>query len=128
MAQGFTKGVPIDTDATLFNNSDLLVPSQKAIKSYVDGITTIENTNHVLIADDTTTNAVMYPIWAAGVSGNQLIFASSTKITFNPNLGILSIAGDGYIGKTLFIGDGLQLPPAISDNSPTFLQLGNKTG
>jgi hypothetical protein len=35
MAQGTTKGVPIDTDGTLANNSDLLVPSQKAIKTYI---------------------------------------------------------------------------------------------
>jgi hypothetical protein len=36
MAQGTTKGVPIDTDPLLANDSDLLVPSQKAIKTYVD--------------------------------------------------------------------------------------------
>lgn len=36
MAQGFTKGVPIDTDSTLSADSDLLVPSQKATKAYVD--------------------------------------------------------------------------------------------
>lgn len=33
--QGSTKGVPIDTDDTLSADSDLLVPSQKAIKAYV---------------------------------------------------------------------------------------------
>jgi hypothetical protein len=38
MAQGTTKGVPIDVDGTLSNNSDLLVPSQKAIKTYVDNV------------------------------------------------------------------------------------------
>jgi len=36
MAQGTTKGVPIDVDPLLAADSDLLVPSQKAIKSYVD--------------------------------------------------------------------------------------------
>lgn len=36
MAQGTTKGVPIDTDPLLAADSDLLVPSQKAIKTYVD--------------------------------------------------------------------------------------------
>ncbi len=36
MAQGTTKGVPIDTDATLANNSDQLVPSQKAVKTAID--------------------------------------------------------------------------------------------
>lgn len=35
MSQGFTKGVPIDTDATLSANSNLLVPSQYAVRTYV---------------------------------------------------------------------------------------------
>jgi hypothetical protein len=43
MAQGSTKGVPIDTDNTLSLNSDLVVPSQKAIKSYVDNNFQIRN-------------------------------------------------------------------------------------
>lgn len=34
MAQGTTKGVPIDIDPTLAADSDLLVPSQKAVKTY----------------------------------------------------------------------------------------------
>lgn len=36
MSQGFTKAITIDTDGTLSANSDLLVPSQKAVKTYVD--------------------------------------------------------------------------------------------
>jgi hypothetical protein len=36
MAQGFTRGIPIDTDPTLSSDSDLLVASQKATKAYVD--------------------------------------------------------------------------------------------
>ena len=36
MAQGTTKGVPIDIDPTLSADNDSLVPSQKAIKSYID--------------------------------------------------------------------------------------------
>jgi hypothetical protein len=36
MAQGFTRGTPIDTDPNLALDSDLVVPSQKAIKDYVD--------------------------------------------------------------------------------------------
>jgi hypothetical protein len=37
MSQGFTKGTPIDTDPTLSLNSDIVVPSQKAVKTYIDG-------------------------------------------------------------------------------------------
>jgi hypothetical protein len=36
MAQGFTRGTPIDTDPNLALDSDLVVPSQKAVKDYVD--------------------------------------------------------------------------------------------
>lgn len=36
MAQGSTKGIPIDTDNTLSANSNLLVPSQNAVKTYAD--------------------------------------------------------------------------------------------
>jgi hypothetical protein len=34
--QGYTKGIPIDTDPNLVADSDFLVASQKAVKSYVD--------------------------------------------------------------------------------------------
>jgi hypothetical protein len=45
MAQGFTRGVPIDTDPNLALDSDLVVPSQKAIKDYVDtGLNTKQDT------------------------------------------------------------------------------------
>ena len=45
MSQGFTKGTPIDTDPTLSLNSDIVVPSQKAVKDYVDtGLNTKQNT------------------------------------------------------------------------------------
>lgn len=44
MSQSYTRGVPIDPDASLSNNSDLLVASQKATKTYVDnGLLTKQN-------------------------------------------------------------------------------------
>ena len=36
--QGFARGIPISSDGTLATNSDGLVPSEKAIKTYVDSI------------------------------------------------------------------------------------------
>lgn len=36
MSQSFTKGIPIETDGALSANSDGLIPSQKAVKTYVD--------------------------------------------------------------------------------------------
>lgn len=38
MSHGTTKGVPIDTDGTLASNSDILVPSQKAVRTYVSSV------------------------------------------------------------------------------------------
>lgn len=44
MSQSYTRGVPIDPDPTLSNNSDLLVASQQATKTYVDnGLLTKQN-------------------------------------------------------------------------------------
>lgn len=36
MAQSFTKSVPLDTDVTLSGDSNGVVPSQHAVKTYVD--------------------------------------------------------------------------------------------
>jgi hypothetical protein len=44
MSQGSTRGIPIDTDTTLSADSNLLVPSQKAVKTYVDGKTIVDAT------------------------------------------------------------------------------------
>jgi len=52
--QGYTKGIPIDTDVNLALNSDLLVPSQKAVKTYVDSKGFISGTD-VLIDCGTIT-------------------------------------------------------------------------
>jgi hypothetical protein len=54
MAQGTTRGVPIDTDDTLSNDSDLLVPSQKAIKAYVDNNINLGTVTTVSVSTGTT--------------------------------------------------------------------------
>jgi hypothetical protein len=60
MSQGFTKGTPIDTDPTLSLNSDIVVPSQSAIKTYVDtGLATKVPTTRTL-----TINGVTYDLSA----------------------------------------------------------------
>ena len=66
MAQGTTRGVPIDTDPLLAADSDLLVASQKATKAYADtkqtalGFTPedVANKQNSLVADGT---GVKYP-------------------------------------------------------------------
>ena len=47
------------------------------------------------ISDDTTTNATRYPLYAAATSGTaSTVYVSSTKFTFNPSTGALTVAGD----------------------------------
>ena len=54
MAQGTTKGVPIDVDPTLAADSDLLVPSQKAIKTYVNTANSTKQDNITLTTTGTS--------------------------------------------------------------------------
>ncbi len=74
MAQGFTRGTPIDTDPNLALDSDLVVPSQKAIKDYVDtGLNTKqptlgytpENVANKSTATTLGTSNTLYPTQAA---------------------------------------------------------------
>jgi hypothetical protein len=59
MAQGTTKGVPIDIDPTLAADSDLLVPSQKAIKTYVDTANSTKQDNITLTTTGTSGAATL---------------------------------------------------------------------
>ena len=43
MAQGFTRGVPIDTDPTMSLDSEIVVPSQSAVRDYVANNAVIPN-------------------------------------------------------------------------------------
>jgi hypothetical protein len=83
MAQGTTRGVPIDTDPTLAADSDLLVPSQKAIKTYVDN----SNVNQVETSRTISTTA---PLSGGGdLSANRTL--SITQATTGT---------DGYLSST----------------------------
>ena len=65
--QGTTKGVPIDVDGTLSQNSDLLVASQKATKTYVDNSISAIDLANTLAAGNTT-------------GGNNIIVSSGDEI------------------------------------------------
>ncbi len=77
MSQGFTRGVPIDTDSTLSLDSDLVVPSQKAIKTYVDtGLNTKQDTLTLTTAGTSgaatfASNVLNIPIYGGG-GGNSI--------------------------------------------------------
>jgi hypothetical protein len=71
MSQGFTKGTPIDTDPTLSINSDIVVPSQSAIKTYVDtGLATKVPTTRTLTINGVTYDLSADRAWT--VAGGQV--------------------------------------------------------
>jgi len=90
MAQGTTKGVPIDIDPTLAADSDLLVPSQKAIKTYVDTANSTKQDNIILTTTGnsgaatlvgSTLNVPQYSsIYAKSVTPSTTTTATGTQI------------------------------------------------
>lgn len=51
------------------------------------------STQYATISNDTTTNAVRYPLFADATSGNLTAsYASSTKLNFNPSTGALTVS------------------------------------
>lgn len=78
MGQGYTKGTPIDTDATMSANSDLVTPSQAAVVTYVANNT---------VATVTATT----PMTSTGGSTPNLAIPKATAVQ------------DGYLSAADFI-------------------------
>lgn len=85
MAQGFTRGVPIDTDPNLSLDSDLVVPSQKAIKDYVDtGLNTKQDTITLTTAGTSGAATLIgatlnIPQYGGGSGGNSIASLSASS-------------------------------------------------
>jgi hypothetical protein len=92
MAQGTTKGVPIDIDPLLAADSDLLVPSQKAVKTYaqpqLNGTGFVKATGTVISYDNSTyltsvgtgvTNEITY--WSGTNTIGSLATATYPSLT-----------------------------------------------
>jgi hypothetical protein len=94
MAQGTTKGVPIDTDSTLSLNSDLVVPSQKAIVSYLS--TKVNGTTNYISK-----------FTASGTVGNSLIQDNGTTLAIGgPPASIYKLAVIANSTDTGFYASG----------------------
>ena len=122
MAQGTTKGVPIDVDSALTANSDLLVPSQKAIKSYVD-------TNFLNPSDLSATTPLTYSS-STGVftinqaSGSSNGYLSSTDwSTFNSKQDTITLTTTGTSGAATLLGSTLNIPNYATSASKSFMSV-----
>jgi hypothetical protein len=121
MAQGTTKGVPIDVDPTLAADSDLLVPSQKAIKTYVD-------TNFLNPSDLSATTPLTYSS-STGVftinqaSGSSNGYLSSTDwSTFNSKQDTITLTTTGSSGFATLVGSTLNIPNYLAGSTATVVK------
>ena len=105
MAQGTTKGVPIDIDPLLAADSDLLVPSQKAIKTYVD------NSNLTQV----TSVSGSAPIISSGGLTPAISISQSTTSTN----GYLSSTDWTTFNNIILISDGIPGTPVTGGTSLT---------
>jgi hypothetical protein len=94
MAQGTTRGVPIDIDPLLANNSDLLVPSQKAIKTYADTKISSVSATSPIVSTGGTSPTLSIPQATSSADG---YLSSADWSTFNskPNLGLVQAMTQG---------------------------------
>ena len=85
MAQGTTRGVPIDIDPLLAADSDLLVPSQKAVKSYIDnGLVNKQNASTRRNANNSANSSINYcgVALGTGVSEGSAVW-TITRLTIS---------------------------------------------
>lgn len=83
-------------------------------------------TAYATVTDDTTTNAVRYPLFADQTTGNlATTLVSSTKYNFNPSSGLLTATGFSGSGASLTSLPAGQLsgtiPSAVLGNSSFFI-------
>jgi hypothetical protein len=139
MAQGTTKGVPIDIDPLLAADSDLLVPSQKAVKTYaqpqLNGVGFVKASGTTISYDNSTyltsvgtgvTNELTY--WSGTNTIGSLATAtypSLTELSYvkgvtsavqtqlnskGYTLTVTSLAGNLSTGQTYYFGNLGRVP------------------
>jgi len=81
---------------------------------------------YATVTDDTTTNAVRYPLYASATSGNLTTeYVASTKYQFNPSTGVLTATGFSGSGASLtsLTAGNLSgtIPSAVLGNSTLYI-------
>jgi len=83
MTQGYTKGVPIDTDGTMSANSNQLVPSQAAVVTYVgartDVLTSTVTAGQILRSASSAPPSWSTSTYPATNAANTLLYASAAN-------------------------------------------------
>jgi alpha-tubulin suppressor-like RCC1 family protein len=114
MAQGYTKGVPIDTDPTMANDSNKLVPSQAAVVTYTaahaptysglttDGIVYASGSSSIVSTGAMTNGQI--PIGSMGVAPVPSTVTAGAGVSITNGAGAVSVAvnisGAGVVGFT----------------------------
>jgi len=123
MAQGTTRGIPIDTDVTLSANSDILVASQKAVKTYADTkISSVIGTSPI-VSSGGTTPSISIPQANGSADG----YLSSTDwTTFNNKQNVLTnpVTGTGTNNQiAVFNSTGSTITSLNTSTYPTLTEL-----
>lgn len=81
--------------------ADVPILNQNTTGSAATATTATNATNavNIGITDDTATNATMYPVWVTNSTGNLPARVTSTKFSFNPSTGTLSMGGTINMGS-----------------------------
>jgi hypothetical protein len=121
MSQGTTKGVPIDVDGTLSADSDVLVASQKATKTYADTKQAQLNGTGFVKATGTSIsydNTIYLSSISVALSGSSAFAITGSPITTS---GTITISGTGTTSQYMDGTGSLQSFPSItkfSSNRP----------
>ena len=107
MAQGTTRGVPIDTDNTLAADSDILVPSQKAIKAYITNLTF----NATKIADGSVSNTEFQYLDGVTSSIQTQIDSKAADSAVVHNTGTETVGGAKTFSSLLTASAGVSITP-----------------
>ncbi|NDD52663.1 hypothetical protein EBZ39_02080 [bacterium] len=117
------KFTTIDFSSTLAASGSTGSAGQVLQSNGASAPTWVTPTAYATVTDDTTTNAVRYPLFANQTTGNlSTEYVASTKYQFNPSTGVLTATGFSGSGASL-----TSLPAAeLSGTIPSGV-LGNST-